>query len=150
MRDQDSPADSRKCSTSEGLNHWSFANWIAGIRNRLSGTQSLSCPHIRTDDDPGKRSKSIPSETTELMKIKCPDCGSDKVYRSRSGNASLSSLQRVFVVSVRCHRCKRLFDRSIALGGSLIADRPRHRVRKRGGRMTPHETTHSLETRKAA
>lgn len=48
--------------------------------------------------------------------MKCPSCGSDRVFRSASGNARLRWLARLFVVSVRCHDCQRRFLANNFLG----------------------------------
>jgi len=48
--------------------------------------------------------------------MKCPSCGSARVFRSASGNARLRWFARLFVVSVRCHDCQRRFLTSNLLG----------------------------------
>jgi hypothetical protein len=42
----------------------------------------------------------------------CPNCQSDRVYSSKSGNQRLSLLLRPLVVVGRCHRCSTLVYRS--------------------------------------
>lgn len=39
----------------------------------------------------------------------CPHCGSDKTFRSESGNQRLNRLARLLLVSVRCYACQRKF-----------------------------------------
>jgi hypothetical protein len=41
--------------------------------------------------------------------MKCKRCGSDKTYRSHSGNSRLGWLGRALFVSVRCYSCEHRF-----------------------------------------
>ena len=62
----------------------------------------------------------------------CPQCLSTDVYKSKSGSASLRLPWSLFVVCLRCHRCRKQFlRRKLFLGGEHVAPLPRRVARPR-------------------
>jgi transposase-like protein len=56
--------------------------------------------------------------------MRCPNCMSTSVYKSKSGNAYLYWPLRLLIVRVRCHDCRKLFYRRSVLSGGRVPPTP--------------------------